>query len=474
MLKDKNKIIIVLVGLICMFLSLIVYLSYFTVFKAQKIIDNPANRRETIDENKILRGSILDSKGNILAYSDGKDGKYQRHYNYPITYSHIIGYSDKIMGKTGIEKSYDKYLLGRESSKALKSLKSFFNPDIQLNIGNNVVLTTNSDIQQKARDLLNETGAAGALVAIRPNTGEILAMVSLPDFNSQSIAQDNKALIEQNRGAQYNRALWTKYPPGSTFKVITAASIIENKLDQNYKDEGTQEIDGRVYTNAGGKDNAYGNVNLKTALVNSINTYFVKKSVDLGSEHLGKSADKFMFNQNFKFDLPFHESIFDYNNISKTDLASSGIGQGNVQATPLEMCMVAAGIANNGNIMKPYLVSQVNTSDGENLLNAEPEVLSSAISEDTANELKEYMLSVVSNGTGSAAYRRGYKIAGKTGTAQKSTEGTENYAWFIGFAPAKNPKIAVAVVLEDVEDHGGKIAAPIAGTLMKYALDLGV
>lgn len=472
MFKDNKRILVVLVLVIVLYLSLILYLSYFTVFVGQNIIDNPANRRETIIEQNIERGSILDREGNILSYSEGEKSKAIRKYNYPISYSHIIGYSDKVMGKAGIEKSYDKYLLGLEVPRSIKVLKSVYNKKVELDKGNNVYLTTNTDIQNYSREILSKTGAAGAIVAMDPKTGDILAMVSLPDFNSESIAKDNKALSEQNKGALYNRAIWTKYPPGSTFKIITAASLLENKIDQNYVDEGSQEIDGRVFKNA--LEKTYGALDLKSAFVNSVNTYFVKKTVDLGAESLGKTTDRFMFNSNFDFDLPYHASIFKYNNISKTELASSGIGHGTVSATPLEMCMVTASIANDGKLMQPNLVGSVISPKGEVILKKEPQVLSEAVTPEIAAEIKDYMLAVVGSGSGRNAYRRGYGIAGKTGTAQKSQEGQENFAWFVGFAPAKDPKIAIAVVLEDVNDYGGSIAAPIAGDIMKYAIDLGI
>lgn len=472
MFKDNKKILIVLVAVIMMFLSLIIYLSYFTVFISQSIISNPANRRETIIEQNILRGNILDRFGNVLAFSEGEKGHYVRKYNYPISYSHILGYSDRVMGKAGLEKSYDKYLLGEELPRSIKALKSIFDGKVVLDQGNNVYLTTNTDIQNYARDLMMEKKANGAIVAMDPKTGDILAMVSLPDFNSSSIEKDNKALSEQNKGALYNRAIWTKYPPGSTFKIITAASILENNIDQSYVDKGSQDIDGRVYKNA--LELTYGKINLKEAFSNSVNTYFVKKTVDLGAEALGQTSEKFMFNKSFDFDLPYHASVFEYKNISLTDLASSGIGQGNVLSTPLEMCMVTSAIANEGRLMQPNLVGSVLSPKGEVILKKEPTVLSEAVTPEIASEIKDYMLSVVGSGSGKAAYRRGYGIAGKTGTAQKSQEGQENYAWFVGFAPAKDPKIAVAVVLEDVTDYGGTIAAPIAGDLMKYAIDLGI
>lgn len=467
-LKENRKILVLLIFLILLFMSLIFYLSYFTIFVAGDLKDHPANRRDSIEESGIKRGDILDRDGNVLAYSDGEQYKYERHYTYPVIYSHVVGYSNKVTGKAGIESKYNKYLLGEEGSKTLKSLKSFFDKGISPNTGDNVVLTTHTGLQQKSRDLLHDTGESGAIVAMNPKTGEILSMVSYPDFNSQTVDKDQAAIVEQNQGAFYNRATQSLFPPGSTFKIVTAAALLESDVDQNYKDTGEEASGGHPIRNAGQK--VYGNVNLNSAFTYSVNTYFANKAMAMGKDHFGSVAEKFMFNKKFDFDLNTKVSKFDYSKWDDQALASAGIGQGDVLATPLQMCMVTSAIANDGNIMQPYIVSQVLSPDGSVVLNVEPEVLSNATSEENAKLIKDMMVNVVNKGSGKPARLRSVQVAGKTGTAQKTTGGSTNDAWFVGFAPADDPEICVAVVIQNVEDYGGKVAAPIAAKVIDYAL----
>lgn len=467
-LKENRKILILLVFLILLFMSLIFYLSYFTIFVAGDLKDHPANRRDSMQESAIKRGSILDRSGEVLVYSEGEEYKYERHYVYPVIYSHVIGYSNKVSGKSGIESKYNKYLLGQNGSQTVKAIKAFFDRSIEPKTGDNVVLTTHTGLQQKSRDLLHKTGESGAIVAMNPKTGEILSMVSYPDFNSQTIDKDSAAIVEQNKGAFYNRATQSLFPPGSTFKIVTAASILETGTNQNYKDTGEESAGGHPIKNAGQK--IYGDVNLNSAFTYSVNTYFASKAMDMGANDFGKVAEKFMFNKKIDFDLNTNVSKFDYASWDKQALASAGIGQGDVLSTPLEMCMVTSAIANGGNIMQPYLVGSIMSPNGKIIYQREPEILSNATSEENANIIKDMMVNVVNKGSGKTANIRRAQIAGKTGTAQKSIQGGTNDAWFVGFAPADDPQICVAVVIQNVQDYGSKVAAPIAAEVIDYAL----
>ena len=189
--SENKRILVLLIFLIILLLAPIVYLTYFTIFKAQDAIKNPANKRPMMAENAVKRGNIYDRDGNVLAYSTGEKFQYQRVYNYPVIYSHIVGYSNKIVSKYGIEKEYNSYLLGKEGSKLLKTFKSIFNKKLDLNMGDSLILTTNTELQKKTRSVLGENNEKGSVVIMNPKNGEILSMVSLPDFNSQNIAQDN-------------------------------------------------------------------------------------------------------------------------------------------------------------------------------------------------------------------------------------------------------------------------------------------
>lgn len=452
---------------------MILYLSYFTVFKASKIIDNPANRRDVLKVAEIKRGSISDRNGEVLAYSDGEKYKYQRHYPYPTIYSHLVGYSSKVRGNSGIESSYNKYLLGREGSNTLKAIRAFFDKRIEVNAGNNLILTTDTNIQQRSRDLLDELGEKGAIVVMKPKTGEILSLVSYPDFNVESIDKDYAAIVERNEGAFFNNAIQGLYTPGSTMKIVTAASIIESGINQDYTDIGEEKLGGYPIKNS--KNMVYGDINLMEAFTFSVNTYFANKAIGVGKDKFGETAEKFMFNKKIQFDLnttttELAISKCKYKDWDNQALASAGIGQADIGATPLEMCMVASAVANEGKMMKPYLVSKVTNNAGNTILENKPEVLSEAMKVETANQIREMMINVVNKGSGKSAALRNVQVAGKTGTAQRSVEKSINNAWFIGFAPAEDPQIAVAIVIQNVDQLGGEVAAPMAQEIINYSL----
>lgn len=470
--KDNKRILAVLVLLIILLLSPIVYLTYFTIFRAADIVNHPANRRATLTENAVRRGTIFDRNGEVLAYSNGEKYKYNRIYNYPVIYSHIIGYADKVVDKYGLEKEMNDYLTGKNSSKALKIFKSVINPNYDQYVGDSITLTTDTNLQQKTRSVLAENFDKGSIVMMNPKTGEVLSMVSLPDFNSQNIAKDMAEINKANNGALFNSSTKGRFAPGSVFKIITSEAILESEISQSYNDKGVEKIDdGREFRNAGG--GVYGRVNLNEAFAKSINTYFVKKSVDVGKDKMADVATRFMINQKVDFELPLEVSTWTYDRdgFDRTALASAGIGHDSILVTPLEMCMVASTVANDGVMMQPHIVRRVDSSDGKNILRKSPTVLSEVLPKENADKITKMMQNVVTSGTGTEAFASGYKIAGKTGTAQIDLEKGSNNAWFVGFAPADDPKVAIAVVIPNINESGGQVAAPIAGELLKYALD---
>lgn len=464
--SELKRIVILMAGLIALFLGAIIYLSYFYIFEADTVRNHPSNRRGYIEEAQIKRGDIYDRNGELLATSKGEPGHYHREYSYPILYSHIIGYSHPSLGKSGLEASRNDDLLNRNSNRAIVLISNWLSNKKQ--DGNSLILTVDTQVQSKARELLEENAERGSIVVMNPKTGEIYALVSLPDFNAMSVAEDWNSLQENKAGALLNRSINGRYPPGSTFKVITAASILESNMDLSYEDKGIQTIDGRDFKNAEGA--VYGNVDLKDAMTHSVNTYFVSKGASLGKEKLGSTADQFYFNKKIPFDLPVSPSVFDYKkNIPKTTLAASAIGQGDVLVTPLHMAMVASAVANDGKMMEPILVREVEDPKGKSIRKHDAKVLQESIGEETAKTLNEYMISVVENGTGKRAAMRRTKVAGKTGSAENASG--ENHAWFIGYAPANDPQIAVSVIVEQAGRSGGSIAAPMARDIMAYALN---
>ncbi|HEY8362062.1 MAG TPA: penicillin-binding transpeptidase domain-containing protein [Tissierellaceae bacterium] len=464
MKQEIKRIIIVLAGFCLAFISLIVYLSYFQVFKASTVKNNSYNKRLWINEASILRGSFLDRNGKILVYSENKDGTYIRNYLYGRLYSHIIGYSYREYGKTGLELQYNNALLNISENATLNELKNLVLPST---VGNNIKLTISHDLQSKARELLK--GKKGSIVAMNPISGEVYAMVSMPDFDVNTLKEDWKAITENPDSPLINRATQGLYVPGSVFKVITATAFLEKEnLDMNYECTGTANVGGYEFSDYNKK--AHGEIDLEGALVNSCNTYFTTKSVEVGKDLILNIAERFLLNNEIPFDLPVKSSQFPYKGfIDKTELAAASIGQGKVLVTPLNMALVASGIANGGQIVKPILVKEIISNDGKVIRSNKTEILSTVTDPVKANLIKEMMVEVVNSGTGTKARIKNIKVAGKTGTAETSSG--KSHAWFIGFAPADSPKVAVAVVLEEESATGGSSAAPIAREIMLYAIN---
>lgn len=462
--KEVRRIIIVLASFCILFIGLIGYLSYFQIFKADNIKVHSYNKRLWINEENVVRGRILDRNDKILAYSEKEEDSNTRHYKYGNLYSHIIGYSMIEYGKSGLELEYNDILLNINKNTAIDELKNLVLPS---SIGNDLRLTIDHSTQEKSRALLQ--GRKGALVSMNPRTGEIYSMVSLPDFNTSNLKEEWKDITEDPDKPLFNRATQGLYPPGSTFKVISTVAALENSgIDLRYNCSGSTTIDGKSFEDYRGI--SHGSVDLSNALIESCNPYFAEKSQVIGREALGETTDKFMFNKKIGFDLSTRESKFNYKKgLGKADLAASSIGQGKVLATPLNMAMVASSIANNGIMVKPILVKEILDRNGVIIESIETDSLSNVTDSIRANEVKEMMKDVVSSGTGKNASISNVAVAGKTGTAEVG--GKESHSWFIGFAPADNPKIAVAVILEESGLTGGQGAAPIARDLLIHGLN---
>jgi len=465
-MKTDKKIVHALLVICLLFSMLIVYLTYFELFVKDKIISNSYNQRLNADNSSVLRGSILDRNGEVLAKSQFKGETQERVYPYGSLYSHIIGYNSRVYGKSLLEANYNDYLSNRYDAHTLMDILAKlegFDP-----AGANLTLTLDHNLQAQAEKLMRNL--KGAVVVMNPRTGEILAMVSKPDFDptGSKLEASWRTLVESPDSPFLSRATQGLYAPGSTFKVVVSASALDHGLaDKVYKDTGITTIDGKEFRNAGGK--AYGEINLSQALSVSSNTYFARLGTDLGASALKKAAEAFGLEKDVPFELPFNKSRFPYKEMSQTDLASVGIGQGKILVTPLHMAMIASSIANDGVMMQPWLVKDIKTVNDITLQEGKPRVLAQPISAQTAQALKEMMVDVVKSGTGKKAAIKGITVAGKTGTAQNETTGGEKeqeHAWFIGFAPADDPTVAVAVIAEYSGSSGGDLCAPIAGKLM--------
>lgn len=471
----KNIKVLVIFFTIC-FLSIIVYISYFNIFVGDKIINDPSNRRIKAIENEILRGSILDRNGNIIVYSKRDfHGNQKRVYNDGEKFAHIVGYDSYIYGKTGVEEGYNNYLQGKTNGydilgSIFKTIKATINNDEKR--GNNIYLTIDSDLQEKAFKLLGNN--KGAVVALNPTTGEVLALVSKPTFDPQTIDDNFKTYNTDNIGTPFiNRATRGFYPPGSTFKIITVSSALENIegiTNEIFNCKHTLKIG--TYKLSDDEKTPHGKINLEKAFAVSCNYTFGSIGMELGYDTLQKTAENFMFNQNIKSNdesdvLKIRSgSIGIDNGKSKAGTAQDAIGQNMVAANPMVMALVASAIANNGVMMKPYVVKEIKDSYGMKVEEKTPAILTQALSGDIAKIVKEYMIDVVKSGTGKNARIKGITVAGKTGTAQNDKKA---HSWFTAFAPADNPQITVAVIVEN-GGHGSQKAALIAKGLIKEYL----
>ncbi len=453
----NKRLVFVMVFFVALFMTLALYLVYFQLFKRADIENDSHNRRLWVNEDNIKRGSIYDRNGNILAYSEeDSDGSQYRVYNYGKSASSVTGYSSKTYGKTGIEKSYNKELLALSE----ENLSNFRKMVVKNDTGYDVHLSLDQNIQEIVYEYMKDI--IGSCVVMNPKTGEVLALVSNPSYDPNSVDEDWDELIQNTDGPLVNRATSGSYRPGSTFKIVTATGVLNYGLDTSYNDTGVETIQGYDIRNFA--DQTFGMANLRSAFVNSINTYFASKTNDLGRDNYEELAEKFMINRDYDFDMDKNNAIIPFDDLNQVDLAMTGFGYGKTQITPLHMAMITSAIANEGKMMQPRLVTKVVDKDGKIIEEKEDKVLSEVTSVENANYIRDLMVSVVNEGTGTSAYLDSVQIAGKTGTADKENNLLD--AWFVGFAPAYDPDIVIALVVEDSDDTGGVVAAPIARDIL--------
>lgn len=451
--REKRRILVLLSSVVVLLIALMVYLTYFMIFEGETYRSSSLNRRNTIESANILRGSFYDRDNQVLAQTIiNEDGKKIRSYSYPHLYSHVIGYTFPDLGKSGLELTMDEYLTNRHSTGIGEAIKKFFERE---STGHSIRLSIDTQVQLKSSELLGDN--KGAVVALNPKTGEVYSMVSKPNFNPANLRENWEEINASGESPLFNRAINGLYPPGSVMKVISTASILEGKIPLDYTHTGTQIIDGYEYKDATSRQ--YGEIGLEEAFIRSLNTYFVEKIQKVGQSNFEQTAKKFMFEENIPFELPISKSTLNFSNSTNMNqLSASSIGQGRVLSTPIEMALMASAIANDGAIMKPYLVSEIMRPDGTIFKTTEPEILSQAISPELAQEINKLMIQTTNIGTGTNASIRNIQVSSKTGTAENETGKT--HAWYVGFAPAEDPVVAVAVIVEQ-GGSGGEVAAPI-------------
>ncbi len=467
---------------VVMFAVLVGFTSYWTVFDAQNLKNERVNKRPLFAAQKIERGRILASDGTVIARSirkgSGASLRYVRDYPEGSTYGHPIGYSFIEYGNSEFEAFHNSELIGddNEFSTIFDELRG------KDPVGNDILTSIDPDAQATAFSMLGDN--PGAVVAIEPSTGAIKAMVSVPPFDPNTVPTDFSALNEDPGSPMVNRVTQGQYPPGSTFKLVTAAAALDSgaiSLDETINSPATIDIQGNPLANADNSD--YGDIDVTTALTFSVNTYFAQLGEAIGSGTLEEYMTKFGFNAKPQLDLPDGQmsvsGVFEDGELvtedDPIDVGRLAIGQERLLATPIQMAEVAATIANDGKLMRPQIWAEVRDPDGRTIREMDPETQSNVISEETANQLTEAMRDVVNEGTGTAAALSGIDVAGKTGTAEipdvERCGGLPNQAWFVGFAPADDPQVAVAATVECTDGQGGTVAAPIAAAVMQAILD---
>lgn len=455
-MRTNKRIIRVLIAISLLFLALVTYLLWFNMFRAKDVYTNSYNKRQWESEQQVQRGEIYSQDGVLLAETEIDGDARIRKYPKGRLYSHIIGYCSQVYGKTQLEMSHDDDLIGKGTiSLTLNEIKH----------GNNLNLTINDELQEYAYEQLD--GRDGAIVAMEPTTGQILAMVSLPDFNPETIEKDWPSMMEDENSPFLARATQGLYPPGSTYKIVTAAGVYDNGMTtETFDDEGLFKKDDVTVYNY--NKESFGKLDIKTAFEVSSNYVFCTLGYEMGADAVKAEAEKFGVNKSFEFDIPVSQSQIQYKKMTDLDGALVSIGQGGLVMTPLHVAMMASAVANNGKMMKPYLVETVTTENGTVIGQTKPSVLYDSIGTACADYIEDMMIGVVEDGTGTGAQISGITVAGKTGTAENET--VKDHAWFVGYAPVENPTICVAVVLENAATSGGKSAVPIAKNIIRKFL----
>ena len=479
-----------------LFAALFVNLNYLQVVKADELASHSLNRRQLVGEYERERGRILIGDGartRPIAESIETDGelKYQRRYDPGRLYAHITGFTSPLVGRAQIEQAFNEALTGNAPEAFARNLADLLAG--RQRAGDAVHVTVQEEVQQTARDALGDR--AGAVVALEPDTGAILAMWSSPTYDPNDLASHNfdevnaawKQLRARESQPLLNRVVSETYPPGSTFKLVTAAAALESGMspDRPFPDPGRLDLP-QTSASIGNFGGSFCNggqpLSLMQAMTVSCNTTFAQLGLDLGAEALADQAARFGFNTEWEFQLPqLAESVVP-SDLDPPATAQSAIGQRDVRASPLQMAMIAAAIANDGVLMTPRIVDRVEDASGRIIREFGPQELElpdqpsgQTVSGGTANTLQAMMESVVSSGSGTSAAISGVRVAGKTGTAQ-TAEGRPPTVWFVGFAPADDPVVAVAVVVPDgggvgSEATGGAVAGPIASAVMQAALE---
>jgi penicillin-binding protein A len=481
------------VGVVALVLiiALIVGTTYWQTWANAGLADRQDNAIRLVAQFQIDRGKIYAADGRTLLATNvkrkvGGQTLFFRHYPTGPLFSNVVGYSTQSHNQTGLERGYNDYLTGSNANLDTVFRRTVDKLKGTTVRGNNLVLTIRPGIQALA--LRELRGKCGAVVALNPNTGAVLAMASSPAYNPNLIENHFPLAVRSGGrcGSLINRATAGRYQPGSTFKVVTATAALNSGRftpESRFDDPGYCEEYGHQVRNAGNPEapEAFGNVSLFQGLQHSINSVFCNVGKAIGAGAVLSYAKRFGFYELPPLETPENERVASglYNHgqlfypkhpDTQVDPGRLAFGQERLQVTPLQMAMVASTVANNGVLMKPYVVQKVVNPDGKTIVRTKPHRIARVMSPRVASELNSMMQAVVTGGTGPKGAIPGIPVAGKTGTAETG-RGNIYTAWFIAFAPADHPQVAISVVVEDQPNgFGGDVAAPIASKVMEAIL----
>ena len=443
------------------FVMMILYIAKFMVFDSQSVIANSYNARQDKLAEHVIRGDIVTMDGEVIATNQyGADGSEYRYYPHGSMFAHAVGYSTN--GKAGVELTANYYLLTSNANIFERTTNAL---QEKKNMGDTIVTTLDYNLQSTAYNALGY--GKGAVLVLEPDTGRILAMVSKPDFDPNSIDSIWKSVTEgtvNDDTILLNRATQGLYPPGSTFKIVTALEYIRENPD-SYS-QYTYQCNG-MFTHGEETINCYhgtvhGYEDFTKSFAKSCNASFANIGMQLDRGRFADTLEDLLFNQELKAGFAYNQSrLLIDENTEDADVMQAAIGQGTTAVTPLQMNMITCAIANDGMLMKPYLVDHVETHEGNVIKQFAATTYKRLMSEQEAAIMKGLMQEVVQSGTGTKLKDASYTAAGKTGSAEYNAVKTDSHAWFTGFAPVEDPQLCVTIIIEGA-GSGGDYAVPIA------------
>jgi peptidoglycan glycosyltransferase len=474
-----NRPIVRLYGLVVLLFALLVaFTSRWTIFEASSLRQNPLNARGLLEQQRIDRGPIVAADGTVLARSRrGPEGTYEREYPTGGLFGNTVGYYFTNLGSSGIEQ-YRSSALDGQTDTGLQAILDQLQG--RKPTGEKVVTTLDPKAQRVAEEALGEH--KGAVVAIEPGTGAVRVMATSPGYDANDLrtAAGYERVAHEGSAPLINRATQFGYAPGSTFKVVTATAAIDTgAYTPSSTLSGRNEIPVSGVPLKNDDNESFGQITLTQALAKSVNTVWAQVAEHVGKSTLARYMSRFGFDKEPQLDYPAAEMSpsgeMEAERIvpptsERVDVGRMGIGQDKLAVTPLQMAEVASAVADHGTLMVPHLTSRIVNGEGQTVLRVEPKVQSVVMKGSTADAVRSMMEAVVNEGTGTSAQIPGVQVAGKTGTAETQIGTAINNVWFIAFAPAADPRVAVAVTLQGVPGQGAAFAAPVAREVMEKLL----